>query len=474
MHLVSSTTFSTLPIEKRDSSSSSSSYPTDANGCVICPNTPLSCPKCKKGEECQQRTPTCHSCTSYYCAPVDGSSSSSTPVGGIVGGVVGGVVLIALLAVGFWYYKYVYRKKYPVSLDGSDDVMMDGMDDASEYEGKEDITSDSATSPGGTRPVSGAGAAAGLNSTSEKPPQRRANSNRDMKARRRLSSYESFTRPKTRYARKNSPSQIDLQQRRERQRQIADQANRLLGTGPAGNSGGVYLDPLLNRNSVATLISTTNASNILPIAYIPGVTVRPTKNNTRSIYLYESDSIFSDLNTIENASIIGDVQRANNAGMSSVQTGVAREEPTDGASGTMTAIKAQPRLVNVDRIDEEEEEESDDDRDMLYQDDLGGMFVGLTNHFRLAEQFGDAHSRDTMESDDSDVDSDIGEITRATSVKRPTRNHEVLLDIAAPHGESGSPVASTNGSFILDVEMDEPKKLGVEMTRETSPFDDPK
>lgn len=130
---------------------------------------------------------------------------------------------------------------------------------------------------------------------------------------------------------------------------------------------------LAKRNSIATTISTTNASNILPVAYIPGVTVRPTKNNTRLIYLYDTTSVFSDLNAIEGALIVQD-----------------REA---------TAVRAQAKLVNIERIDEEEETEANDTK---------------------------GSSTQTAWELDLDVDSDIGEINRATSVLRP---HEVLIDI---------------------------------------------
>ena len=222
----------------------------------------------------------------------------------------------------------------------------------------------------------------------------------------RLSSYESFTRPKA--SGNNKAKQQQLQARRARQQRIIRQANQQTQQQPQQQLPfNQYLQPS-NRNSVATSFS--NASNILPIAYIPGVTVRPTKNNTRSIYSYDTDSLFSDLNTIENASIIGDVVLANQNTATaemynpSPELSVRSENQqsqqrnyTNGP-GTMTAIKAQPRLVNVDKIEEEDEDEEDSEED-----------------------YDEGRAIPEESEEDSDVDSDIGEITRATSLKDNNR-----------------------------------------------------
>ncbi|KAF7999979.1 hypothetical protein HF325_005828 [Metschnikowia pulcherrima] len=152
-----------------------------------------------------------------------------------------------------------------------------------------------------------------------------------------------------------------------------------------------YTSDLQKRHSVATSVSTDNASNILPIAYIPGVTIRPTKNNTRLIFSYDTESVFSDFTGLDAALI----------------------QERDHAKNTMTAVKVQPRLVNVARIDEIAEEDEEDekmDNDTLYWN------LGL-------------HT--AANDSDSDVDSDIGEIKRATSTRRP---HQGVL-------------ASENGDF---------------------------
>ncbi|CUM45636.1 uncharacterized protein AC631_04670 [Debaryomyces fabryi] len=464
--------------------------------CVDCPSKPKnSCPKCASGKECYLVSQTCKKCAYYKCTPIDGGSTNSTPVGGIIGGAIGGFVLLLLVA-GILYYKFVYRKRHPVLLEEDDDILMSGIE--SESDRKSDYTISNLDSYQGDPNMGPVGGVMRNGSGLEKTGTRSAAANK------RISSYESFTRPKARYN-KNS--------RRGGGRGGTRMRTRV----------GAYLDTNSSRHSVATTMSTTNASNILPIAYIPGVTVRPTKNNTRSIYSYETESVFSDLNTIENASIIGDVMRANqlqdaNAGHDTNANGSTNKD------STMTAIKAQPKLINVDRIEEEDEDDITDEEDDTYGDTYGETYDdslvayeaqnNATNTMNIRDsqtsipqenpvdisseelEYINVNGNDDADSD-SDVDSDIGEITRATSVKRPAdsipQSREVLLDITGgpnatssttedtnreafelsqlgrPTGPSHHPVngvdSPTNtsaGSFILDVEFED-----------SGPFKDP-
>lgn len=564
--------------------------PTDSNGCVVCDsNTTTSCPECASDEQCQLTTQTCSQCAQFYCVKKDSSSSSSSsgpPIGGIVGGVIGGLAVLALVGM-YLYYRLIYRKKHPLSLDDEDMAMSDydydyDYDDQDTSSGnidqkKSDVhstttsnapasgglnnststntmsnlvnststvglgdKSDSATitSTGGVTatPASGDPAAVAVAAASngestapiERPPgQRRLNSGgtsgsgNKNKSNRRLSSYESFTRPKARYhngrARVNNSvagrkignnSYYPSQRANQRARNVKRKASPSMAMTQRSQQND-YANS--DRNSIATTISTTNASNILPIAYIPGVTVRPTRNNTRLVYSYESDSIFSDLNTIENASIIGDVMRANN------HNGVDNP-PQDGnpTGSTTTAIKAQPRLVNVDRIEEEEEDEDltdgDDDEHEEGEVDIGeddglepqkklsfirALYANSdtlingssadnshsqsnTNTFNNSNTF--SVGKDEEESEDSDVDSDIGEINRATSINRSNgrslQEREVLIDndnydipldiLEASQPRLTDTVGLGDGSFILDVEFDSPPSNGSK-----SPFDDP-
>lgn len=410
---------------------------TGSDGCVVC-SVPT-CPTCKKGEECQFTQGTCHTCAVLSCVKSE-STGSLTNTGGIVGGAVGGVVALALI-VGFLLYWFVYRKRRSVELDDLDLMLNDMKWD----EESVTTTTGRGSSSDGPGEAAGLGGAATAANLVEKPPMRRHQTyytaqNRGAMANRRISSYELFTKPQAKRKAAGRP--------------------RASHRGSVAKQRLVYLNPS-HRNSVATTVSTTNASNILPIAYIPGVTVRPTKNNTRSIYSYEEESIFSDWNTIENASIVGDVVKANNS------------EKGSGGSGrdpTMTAIKAQPRLVPVDRIEEEDEDDvTDEDRDIEYNaveyvpiqtattpPTTGTIGTTETNSTP-------PHDLDDTYSSDSDVDSDIGEINRAASLRR-IQPREVVMDghdgeIPIHISELDAPMRmqSANGlagSFVLDVEMD--------------------
>lgn len=492
------------------------SLETDSRGCVVCPTPTPQGPTCKKGEEQLLRTQTCDQCPEYYCSPIDGGGGSGAPIGPIVGGTVGGVV--ALLVAGLLYYFLVWKKKHPHE-DDEDLPLSDLENDQDDKDtlSNESILNESTGSPnpnggngsnGGSR--NGSGSVDNLrNSTGglDKPPTRRVKGNANLN--RRLSSYESFTRPQTRYKGANNRSN-KRQSRRVGQRQLKSQN---LVQSP-------YLDPNSNnRNSMATTISTTNASNILPIAYIPGVTVRPTKNNTKSIYSYETDSVFSDLNTIENASIIGDIMKANNYNGQESQHKLQQlqqlqeQEQYEGGDpnqdNTMTAIRGQPRLVNVDRIEEEDEDEEDlsdlESNTYSVKNNISGDLMKnnktittttYLNDSTLSNITGDIQEEN--ETDDSDVDSDIGEIQRATSVRRTEANQvrqinsqsEILIDTEDHRDQKeipidlidlGKPVqkgddhsinGSSNGSFVLDVEIDN-QRPDSQASGERSPFEDP-
>lgn len=329
-----------------------------------------------------------------------------------MGGVVGGLVVLALLIGGLWYYKRVYKKKHPVL---EDDLAMD--DYKTDLEDSDTRSPRNTLSSGEMEGVAGAG---GGNRPGPRPQARRTDSNNSLKKNHRISSYESFMRPQARYTRRGGAHLAKGGRGGRSQAQLRKMS-------PYGDNDSS------KRNSIATTISTTNASNILPVAYIPGVTVRPTKNNTRSLYSYESDSIFSDINTIENASIVA-------------------EKNGQLKPSTMTAIRAQPKLVNVARIDEGDEEEDDeieevhDNNDTTWNSQTKDSIVTTTHALDDLTHTLDHHS-DTDA--DSDVDSDIGEINRATSVRRPHGEviapPQILIDGEDDHDDLSA------GSFILDI-----------------------
>lgn len=426
----------------RGDATASPSMSRGANGCVVCPSVvPTTCAnlECPKGQACQQTAQGCNTCPTYYCAASSStpSSGSSTPIGGIVGGVVGGAAVLALL--GALYYFFIWRKSHPLSLE-DDDIVMGGLDGS--FNGGEDSESSYVISNMDTHLGDPAGSnGSGTGSTGENGEERHTEKR---PPNRRLSTYESFTRPQARYAGSNNSSKkvqnrsINRYQQQQHQQQMMMSQQR-----------SVYIDPNnSNRNSVATSISTTNASNILPIAYIPGVTVRPTKNNTRSIYSYENEteSVFSDLNTIENASIIGghrphpiEVTNANNLG------------PKDA---TMTAIKAQPRLVNVGMIEEEEEDDYDDDDDDDDEED--------DDHNHLGDEIVDASDSDDTDSDIENFPTAINE--GAEAPKSITRNASTSTNVKVNAN------ANTNipaNRYITTEETDDDQSMHTAKNRES-------
>lgn len=410
------------PRDEAATSTSSSLYLTVANGCVACPPTSGSCPQCPTGQECVLTSRTCYECPVYKCQDIPSSNSGpSAPIGGIVGGVVGGMaVLVAALVA---YYLLVYRKKHPRLNEDSDG-----------YDSKYEMESQVGTG-------SGSGVAdESFSSQGEKAvlPRVRPPGALGANKNRRLSSYESFMRPPRNGKRGpgNSRARGGVNGANNASRGVRPGMARG-GSSDTSFSGGDTA--LSKRHSVATTMSTTNASNILPIAYIPGVTIRPTKNNTRSIFLYDADSVFSDFTGLDNALIV-------------------QERADSHAKNTMTAVKVQPRLVNVARIDEDIAEEDEDEEDVSVNETL--FWSGNSEQ---------PHNKSTLDGEsDSDVDSDIGEINRATSTRRAPPVRNVFGDAAAhDHGGYESPDETIAHELHLDEDDYDDKSFVLDIARET-------
>lgn len=335
------------------------SYASDHGDCILCPDTISVCPSCPPGHYCNQILRTCYSCTRYICVNDDSTDYNNyghESVGALVGAVVGSIGGFAILTLfGFFlYYKRVYRKKNPRNPSVELDEKLDGSG-VSELKSQDLETSHdrSASRYSDLTPLS-----------------------------HRLSTYESFTRP-PRYNNKRS-----------------------LGSPPGkapqlSHEYSFSGQDLSKRNSFATTVSTSNASNILPIAYIPGVTIRPTKNNTRSIYLYDAETIFSEAAGL-NTSLI-------------TQHLITPQGPA------MTAVRTQPEPICVARIEEDEEPLDSEGEHGTAVD--SNVIKGLdADHLTELPERALADKQETVvESDvesDSDVDSDIGKIGRANSTRR--------------------------------------------------------
>ena len=352
-------------IEKRDR---------DSNGCVKCSSGIGNLPTCGKNKQAVQISQTCNTCAHYECRDV---SSTKNRLGEIVGGTVGGVsfVIIVSLVVLF----VLLKKRRGLRLREDDEGESSSESDEIEMKSRNN-------SVRGDKRHSGE---PGLPGTDRKYTRNMNN--------RSLSFYETFTRPgfTSRNSARNSKIQPLTQPKRK----------------------GIRRN--MSMNSLATNTSSSNASNILPIAYIPGVRVKPTKNNTRSIFS-------SDTKSMNSEAYASELEMADDTRYLSPHQ-------------ITTAVRGQPKLVNMHSVQEEDEEDTTDEFDQEhYKQGLSPGLVGqdsihLNSNGSLTSQF-DKSSRssvlasqanETLRDDetDSDVDSDIGEINRATSVKHMRENN---------------------------------------------------
>lgn len=183
-----------------------------------------------------------------------------------------------------------------------------------------------------------------------------------------------------------------------------------------------------NRNSAAT-IQTSTASNILPVAYIPGVTTSSlAKKNQRKASPLSSRRYYNDSDRKSHitlgSSILGEdeeelINRNNEA--KSWPNPPERPEDLD----LTTAIRAKPKLVQIDELGEE------DDDDM--QKHLSSTTVSSVNK----TTYHDSQQRNSPFSSLDDVHTDSAE---SSNQSRATSSDD--------HSDSDS-----DGSFILDVEM---------------------
>lgn len=249
------------------------------DGCVSCPTPSPSC-NCSGGKSCIMTSRTCQKCASVKC--VGGSSSSSSKnIGGIIGGVVGGVVFLGLI-IGFivWNHKKHRKSNKFLRLEAQEKEILAG---------------------NGYNDGTGQGYSGN-------------NSNEIAKE---------FSAPPQ------------------------------FGKSP-GDSSSIYTgfskrtSRRTKRNSAATFTSLassalTRASNIIPIAYIPGVKVR------------SDSSLFSNRQVTDDVQSIASHQQNNH------------NNTTFGSPlSTMTAVRAVPKLVDVNKskLHNEVIFESDEDEDV--------------------------------------------------------------------------------------------------------------
>ncbi|EJS41353.1 opy2p [Saccharomyces arboricola H-6] len=315
---------------------SSTSAARGSDGCVIC-NSVASCPVCASGEYCVMTSLTCDSCSYTYCAKqsdsqlssltsssasASSSSGSSGKSGKIIGftvGIVGGVMLIVLVSLFFinkkyWRPKRQRNKALKLEEESGNYGNNDGYFEAGDDYDDDDDDDGDDDDDDGDEDDDG-------------------NDDAEM---RKKETHNTFSAP--------------------------------------------LAPPILNvpGNRSSTSTTRTRASNILPIAYIPGVTSGLT-----------ADKLQSKLrSSIKRQNAAGDIRSHITLG-SSILDGLDEEDEEhnlgynkgmhnkDSDGNLITAIRAKPKLV---QITEEESDKEIQDLDIIEeQSETGEVTEELTH-----------------------------------------------------------------------------------------------
>lgn len=228
----------------------------------------------------------------------------------------------------------------------------------------------------------------------------------------------------------------------------------------------------LSQVTLSTMASTifTRASNIIPIAYIPGVTIKGSNKHRRGL---SRESNFSDLNTLDNASIV-----AGNTG--------------DRRANMTTAIRARPKLVNIAESEEEKHGE-DVPRTAISVSNLGGVKLTpvaaqtpqpnvairprLQDDF-IAEVDEEDFSSDISSSDDEDVfiglapegNPNLAHLRSVSDNRRSLTQNGENSNIDFTQEKSTQETSnSDNSELLLDVNFEAPPSNSSD---QDSPFDD--
>lgn len=208
-----------------------------------------------------------------------------------------------------------------------------------------------------------------------------------------------------------------------------------------------------NRNSAAT-IQTSTASNIIPVAYIPGVTTNLTKKNLRKGgrlgRKYYQDSDRKSHITL-GSSILGDdddelLNRDRDAQEWGTDGSVSTNKNSEGPDLT-TAIRARPKLVQIDELaedddDDEEEEEKQEGREQAQ------IQHALHTH---GSDTSATHGLPQYLSSELQSSSQQG-VRRASTTSSNDPRDPFQTDRSRDETFNSSD-SNSEGSFILDVEM---------------------
>ncbi|SMN20380.1 similar to Saccharomyces cerevisiae YPR075C OPY2 Integral membrane protein that functions in the signaling branch of the high-osmolarity glycerol (HOG) pathway [Maudiozyma saulgeensis] len=277
--------------------SNSTSSTTSSDGCVVCPTTPA-CPTCDDDEYCVMTSLTCSKCPTTYCSPRSSSqfsslnnststtSTNSSDNGGtnhttkiVVGSVIGGIAALVLLVgalVYQWYWKprrkhSQLKLKEDMNMFGDHNGIHDELDDEfTDDDDEDEYTDDDDEGRGNNNERMNGGVALDYEALDELTS---------------LNDYGYNRKGNTsggHHRQHQSPSgSEDIVQLRDLSNHSSSnnlQRNAIGGNPPwisgrHGSKDSLRKSMLIpgNRTSTTSTIR-TNASNVLPIAYIPGVT----------------------------------------------------------------------------------------------------------------------------------------------------------------------------------------------------------